>query len=257
LKEIAFVATHPATLREPAVSSQSSANRSLTEIAYAQLKQWIVDCDLAPGQWLTERQLSEQLQMGLSPVRGALARLDHEGLVSTSPRRGYRVTTLTLKTVHDLFTAWNVIGPAMARMAAEQMTADQLKALTPLIGKLQRPHSSSLNDVKKRLDTARKFFKIIAAAAGNPILEDAFDRLDSDMRRSYIYVQSLDLDVQNALGRNAIDSDWETVFRARDGEKAAQLVSDFVRLSHDLLTATLSSSAAVMSTPLVLPTAAG
>lgn len=230
---------------------KAAASGSLTDAAYNQLKQWIIDCDLAPGQWLTERQLSEQLNVGLSPVRGALARLDHEGLVTTSPRRGYRVTMLTLKTVHDLFTAWSVIAPAMAQLAAAQITPEQLKSLTRQIDKMQRQRVNNAADMKKTLDNARRVFTLIAAAANNGPFEEIFERLDNNMRRTYLYAYSIDPSGHLALNEHPISKEWSTAFEKRDGEKIAELVRGHLTQAHDVFIRTLSSSPAIMATPLV------
>jgi DNA-binding FadR family transcriptional regulator len=70
---------------------------SLTEAVYQRLYADVMFGRLASGQRVTERALAAELGLSAAPVRAALARLDHDGLVTTLPRKGYRITPLTLK----------------------------------------------------------------------------------------------------------------------------------------------------------------
>jgi DNA-binding GntR family transcriptional regulator len=103
------------------VTPDDSQPPSLSDVAYAALRRRIVDCELAPGLRVTERQLATELEIGLTPVRQALARLDNEGLVRTLPRRGYQITPLTIESVNELFEVWRIIGPAIAELSARNM----------------------------------------------------------------------------------------------------------------------------------------
>src|SRR6187431_3153004 len=105
---------------------------SLTDVAYDRLKRKIVHCELAPGDRVTERQLSQSLDLGLTPVREALARLNHEGLVRTLPRRGYVITPLTPAGVDELFQTFRVVVTACAELAAERATRDDIERLRRL-----------------------------------------------------------------------------------------------------------------------------
>ena len=60
----------------------------LIDIAYSQIKEAIVLCDLAPGEEVSEGQLSSHFNLGKASIRNALARLAQEGLVRAFARRG-------------------------------------------------------------------------------------------------------------------------------------------------------------------------
>ena len=84
--------------------AEDSRPASLADEAYAALRDRIVDCRLAPGLRVTEKQLAAELGVGHTPVRQALARLDNDGLVKTLPRRGYQITPLTIESVNELLS---------------------------------------------------------------------------------------------------------------------------------------------------------
>ena len=64
----------------------------MTEQAYRQLEEQIVTLRLKPGEFLSEYALAEGLAIGRTPIREALQRLAHEGLVTILPRKGILVS---------------------------------------------------------------------------------------------------------------------------------------------------------------------
>ena len=64
----------------------SQSNLSLAEIAYRSLKRKIFELSYLPGQKLSESELSESLGLSRTPLRQALQRLQHEGLLEAQPK---------------------------------------------------------------------------------------------------------------------------------------------------------------------------
>ena len=77
--------------------------RLLRERAYDALRNAIVRLELAPGQALTERTLSERLGVSKSPIRDALIHLEREGLVRSSPFKGFEVAPLNEADCREVF----------------------------------------------------------------------------------------------------------------------------------------------------------
>jgi DNA-binding GntR family transcriptional regulator len=176
---------------------------SLTDVAYDRLKRKIVDCELAPGDRVTERQLSQTLDLGLTPVREALARLNQEGLVRTLPRRGYVITPLTPTGVDELFQTFRVIGTACAELAVERATRDDVERLRRLA------------DGSGRGGPARE---MLAVMSGNARLADLFRRLDSELERVFTL-----LFLQGSRVPEGLDLDPDVVIAAVAGNDAARL----------------------------------
>ena len=64
-------------------SAPTAADRSLLkEQAYCRIKEQIQSAKFPAGAFLSERQLSALLGMSKTPIKAALERLEHEGLVS-------------------------------------------------------------------------------------------------------------------------------------------------------------------------------
>src|SRR3954469_16297172 len=78
---------------------------SLADQAYYAIRELIVSLDFAPGDPISERDLTDRLGIGRTPIREALRQLSQEKLVEVFPRRGMFVTTVNFR---DLARLWEV-----------------------------------------------------------------------------------------------------------------------------------------------------
>lgn len=92
---------------------------SLTEQAYLALREKVITCELAPAADVKEAELAAMLEMSKTPVREAMGRLCLEGLMQAFPRRGYRVTPVTVKDMNNLFELRAILEGSAAGLAAK------------------------------------------------------------------------------------------------------------------------------------------
>ena len=59
--------------------------------------------ELKPGAYLTDSQIAAEVNISRTPVREAFYRLEHEGLLVNQARRGWRVYTLSLQDIEQIF----------------------------------------------------------------------------------------------------------------------------------------------------------
>src|SRR5258708_39354522 len=74
-----------------------------SDIAHVRLQEMVLDLRLAPGAFVNEQSLADELGLGRMPVREALARLATDRFITIVPRRGILGTTPTLHDVLDTF----------------------------------------------------------------------------------------------------------------------------------------------------------
>ena len=98
--------------------------------AYHQIRRWIVEGRLRPGERLVEQRLAEELDLSRTPIREALRMLQSEGLVRFEPNRGARVRSLTMADIDDLYELRGRLEAMAAELAAVRATPDQLDRLT-------------------------------------------------------------------------------------------------------------------------------
>ncbi len=85
----------------------------LKDSAYEYIKEKILNCEILPGQAISEREIMETLSLGRTPVREALIMLQGEALVETFPRKGTIATPITTQSVLELFGLRKLLEPAV------------------------------------------------------------------------------------------------------------------------------------------------
>ena len=107
---------------------------SLVEQAYGEIKQRILDNQYHPGYQALENEVAEDLGMSRTPVREALIRLKHEGLVELIPRRGMRVVPVVaddMKEIYDVLTSLeSMAAELLARRRPDASTLEPMKKAT-------------------------------------------------------------------------------------------------------------------------------
>lgn len=103
---------------------------SLAEVCYTQIKEAIISLDMPPGLPISELQLAQQFAISKSPVREALQRLSHEGLVELEKNRQGRVTPLYPDVVREWYEIRSIIEPESLRLTVQRpMSPDILNSL--------------------------------------------------------------------------------------------------------------------------------
>jgi DNA-binding GntR family transcriptional regulator len=157
--------------------------------AYEQIKIDIVACLLKPGDQITEGELQERYKLGKATLRAALARLSQDGLVRSEPRRGYRITPITLRDVNEIFDARVVLEPVALKLGTLAMTAHGLEALEPAIRQTRKPET--LRSPTAFLAASKELRLAIARTTGNfrlvRMLEKLLDESERVLHLGYLY----------------------------------------------------------------------
>ena len=93
------------------------------------LRTQILFGELRPGQPISQRATAATLSVSETPVREALLRLRHEGLVELSPRKGYVVRRWTPTDVRDRYGLRRAIEIMAVERAAEVITPAVIRRL--------------------------------------------------------------------------------------------------------------------------------
>ena len=162
-------------------SSASAPIPLLTDRAYERIKHDIMTCAITPGTEVSEPQLCTHYRLGKAPVRMALIRLAHDGLLRAIPRRGYMVTAITLKDIHDVFELRLMLEPQAAHMAAGKVDVQRLRVLDEAC----RPgyQSDDIKSITRFLEANKAFHVAIAQATGNGRLAIMVSQLLDQMTR--------------------------------------------------------------------------
>src|ERR1051326_4729696 len=101
------------------------------------LRELILKGQFPPGEHLSEPQLVARLGVSRTPVREALSRLAHEGLLYTTRTGRYRVSEFAISDVRDAIEVRGVLEGTAARLAAERLTkAEELATIREIQARL-------------------------------------------------------------------------------------------------------------------------
>ena len=144
------------------------------------LRQRIVEGQLAPGDKLNERELSESLQVSRTPLREAIKVLAAEGLVDLLPNRGAAVAVMSAQDVADTFELIAALEGQAGELAALRITPAAL-------AELQALHYEMLAAFTRRdLPTYYRLNALIHsqinAAAGNRVLTQTWANINARLQ---------------------------------------------------------------------------
>ncbi|WP_099515289.1 GntR family transcriptional regulator [Microvirga ossetica] len=220
-----------------------SKKLSLTETAHQVLRARVLSGELRPGAEFSESELADQLSMSKTPVREALGRLVAEGLIEAFPRRGYRVTPVTVKDINDLFAIRAMTEGTAASMAALNLTPADLDRLETLAEARYDP--SQGESVQSFVKANRDFHIAIAEGANNPrLLAMVAAFLDECTRLFYLGALSRDVNPETSNDHRRIVG----VLRLRDPDQArAAIVEHSEHTQQGILKALISSNTSALT----------
>jgi len=94
---------------------------SQTARAFVRVREMLLNGEVARGERISELPLVARLGMSRTPIRLALERLAHAGLLEINPTGGFTVREFTLDEVRDTIELRGVLEGTAARLAAERL----------------------------------------------------------------------------------------------------------------------------------------
>jgi len=163
-----------------------TTEQSLADKAYFRIKHRLSTLDLMPGDRLSEMDLVNILHISRTPIRQALQRLLHEGLLVLAPKSGWTVAPLDFDKIDQLYDFRTLI-ERYALTACCQYVGQQ-----PLIDALEKvwlvtPDQYS-TDIQYVSELDEQFHMALVSASGN--LEMA--KVHADITEKIRIVRRLD-----------------------------------------------------------------
>ncbi|MCF6506624.1 GntR family transcriptional regulator [Blastococcus sp. MG754426] len=154
----------------------------LRDDVHRRLRDAIVDGTFAPGEQLRDLELATWLGVSRTPVREALLRLAHSGLVHTQPGRSTVVTTLDARGVRD---ARDVVA-AMHELAVREAVPALVEADLTAMREANRRFAAAVDagDVEQALLADDELHGVPVRIAGNRALETVLEQFTPTVRRA-------------------------------------------------------------------------
>jgi DNA-binding GntR family transcriptional regulator len=158
----------------PFATASKTTMRPLTksDLAYQQIRQKILEGELAPETPLDQEALAQWLGLSTTPVREALRRLQAERLVVSRAHRDTVVAPLSPETVEQVYAVRLTLDPLAASLAAAHADdADRAR----ILALSQDPPTGA--DPVTHVAFNRRLHRAIYSAGGNTVLIEILDSL--------------------------------------------------------------------------------
>lgn len=169
----------------------SMIKTTLAEQAYQELRARIIDGRLSGGTRLLPNDLAADLGISPTPVKEACLRLEADGLVVTTARRGMAVRRFTEADVERLYAARILIekGALEAAFEAGRIDAALKAQLSQHLEGHRAPASgTTLDDLSKALSHDRAFHSVLVEAARIDLISETHARILSQTHTLFVSV---------------------------------------------------------------------
>ena len=191
-----------------------------------------------PGSRLVETRIAQELRVSQASVREALRDLEHIGCVIYEPYRGCSVRSFSIDELLEAFPVRAALEALAARLAAERMTAAELRELRALYDAIMRAARSGDAHEQSQADVA--FHAAVARGARNATLERQWTFLEP-YSRTYVTVSRPGTDLVAVAEQHLPVLD---ALEARDAERAAAAMQEHLMRAADVLRAHAEREAA-------------
>jgi DNA-binding FadR family transcriptional regulator len=160
--------------------------KPLVQLVVDELRNQVLVGDYKPGDLLPSReQIASELEVGVSTVHEAVRVLSAVGLLDSRPGVGTWVRDDALKStirpaaiitrlgdidVRSIFEARSVIEVGTTELAAARATPGDIQIIWDALKEMEK----ALNDPEAYVEADLEFHLAVAAASGNPLLEDLY-----------------------------------------------------------------------------------
>jgi DNA-binding GntR family transcriptional regulator len=164
----------------PAPLTGALSKALLSDQVYELVRSRLIAHEYEPGTRLVESEIARQLSVSQAPVRDALRRLSHEGLVLQIPRRGSFVAEVSTEEARDAYE----LRAALERFAVEGalthlddgMLADLEADVRDMLA------AAEDDDLPAFIDADVRFHKSVWEASGNSLLPRVWALIEPSMR---------------------------------------------------------------------------
>jgi DNA-binding GntR family transcriptional regulator len=181
---------------------------------------------LKPGEAIPEQQLAQSYQVSRGPIRDALRILEKDGVVRILPRRGARVTQLSIEEVDELFVIRATLFGLAARLFALRASPANLKALKD---QLRQVRALGAGEASEHAEISAQMALVMLNQCGNQRLCAMLQQLARQVAR---YTQ---IGLQTRARRRTSISSWRSLLRSfscGDALQAENIARQMVTNTH-------------------------
>ena len=154
---------------------QTGPIQTISDQVYSILRRKICEGEYAPGSWLQEVDLCDQLGVSRSPVREALRRLVSDGLVINIPNKGTFVKEFTCKDIDEIFDMRVLLEGYAILRSHQNLTSQRIETLLAILREMEITYDAGRLEEYTRAD--EELHREIVALGNNSIVSWTYDRV--------------------------------------------------------------------------------
>lgn len=149
--------------------------------ALLRLREMILEGELSIDERLSEPMLVDRIAVSRTPIRVALVKLEHEGLIEPLPSGGYQIRTFSKKDLFDAIELRGTLEGLAARYAAEaHPTRAALGQLTRAVTQLDdvlAKNKLTEDDFAAYTEGNERFHNELLNLAGSSVIAESLERI--------------------------------------------------------------------------------
>jgi DNA-binding GntR family transcriptional regulator len=161
-----------------------STNDTYRQQVYDYVWKRIISMEYRPGDFINDSQVANELKISRTPAREAFQRLETEGFLIPEARRGWRIYSLTLKDIEDIFDLKCEIEGLVARKAALDRSEEHHEMLRNYL--LQMRQACLNDDVTGWMEMDSLIHHLLYLMAQNERAEKIIKHLNDQWHRMRI-----------------------------------------------------------------------
>ena len=211
--------------------------KSQGEVAYQKIRDAITYGKLNPGERIVEQTACDIFQVGRTPLRESLRRLQTEGYVDFVPNKGVTISKLSIDDVEQIYGIIALLEGHATELAAKQLTPEDMKKLIAIHKNILQLNPKQ--DFKQWLEQNTMFHAYIVKASGNQNLSKLIDGLRDRLYRYRFLSVTI-------LGQSEIYSGHHkkilAALHGNEAKQAGKLMRNHVSYVSKLMVSTLTLS---------------
>ncbi len=203
---------------------------TLRELAYKELRNALLAGHFSPGEQISIRELSEQMGLGVMPVREGVQQLASQGAFEFLPNRSVRIPAHTVAELQQIFEARILLECYAVKKAAQNINDKEAARLEKIMEKMFEQRATMA--IKDMVAANYDFHFSIYRSSGSPYVLEMIERL-------WLRISPLHIDVFKAAKKD--QTDFFSVYPlhckllealgARAGDKAAAIMESLLAKS--------------------------
>ena len=146
----------------------------LAEEVYEQLYTGINSGLIDPNERMVQERLADELEVSRTPVREALIRLEHEGILVREGRSGYVIRQFTEQEIAQIYSAREAVECQALGLLCEMNNPELVKRLIDIVECEESRAGSTLNDY---YEANKLIHRTFVKETGNRFLLEMFDQI--------------------------------------------------------------------------------